>query len=85
MFVCFLVSFGTVGFKTVELTRAVSISVMFQLFMFPFCFLGVFLSCESHRTDIRVCLYLQVESFLLAAISSLVSFNNEPLFLRSYQ
>lgn len=84
MFVCFLVSFGTVGFKRVELTRTVSISVMFQLFMFPFCFLFL-LSCESHRTEIRVCLCLEVKSFILAAISLLVSFNNEPLFLYSYQ
>lgn len=80
MFVCFLVSFGTVGFKRVELTRTVSISVMFQLFMLPFCFLFL-LSCESHRTEIRVCLCLEVKSFILAAISLLVSFNNEPLFL----
>lgn len=65
LFVCFLVSFGTVGFKTVELTRTGSISVMFQLFvsiLFSVCFLffvvfSVFfvLSCESHRTEIRVC------------------------------
>lgn len=49
LFVSLLVSFGTEGFKTVELNRTGSISVVFQLFVsILFSFFFFFLKAVSH-------------------------------------